>query len=252
MVVKYGTSVDFRQAESLNYVAANTNIRVGLPKVLAIFSDYITHVGRRMEERFIVMDYIPGETFESLWSSLTKDERMEIGLQVKVAIGALRSLSPPDYLGGINQQQYVDAIFMTWPIDPTISGPFKDEDAMNEGMLRRMRQLTDEPFTNLTRSMVSQVLTGHRTVFTHGDIQARNIIVERINDVGFEGKPRFRIALVDFEMSGWYPEYWDFSIATYMARYKPEWHELMQKAPILEPYPLPYLLLAMIRNIIYV
>ena len=32
----------------------------------------------------------------------------------------------------------------------------------------------------------------------------------------------------------------------------PTWHELMQKASILDPYPLPYLPLAMIRNMIYV
>ena len=167
------------------------------------------------------------------------------------ALSNIRSLIPPDYLGGINESRFVDGIFWTKPLDPAICGPFKNEVALNEGMICRIGQLTDEPHTVLIRSMVCQILTDHCTVFTHGDIQPKNIMVERINKVD-DGNARFKVTLIDFELSGWYPEYWEYATAVFAARWQPQWHELMQKASILESYPLPYLLMSMIRNIIFV
>ena len=249
VVVKYGTTVNPSEGETMKYVSQHCNIRI--PKVLAIFSDYDIHLGKEVKEHFIVMELIPGQTLESAWTSLTLDERIEIGEQVRVALSNIRSLIPPDYLGGINESRFVDGIFWTKPLDPAICGPFKNEVALNEGMICRIGQLTDEPHTVLIRSMVCQILTDHCTVFTHGDIQPKNIMVERINKVD-DGNARFKVALIDFELSGWYPEYWEYATAVFAARWQPQWHELMQKASILESYPLPYLLMSMIRNIIFV
>ncbi|KIJ64527.1 hypothetical protein HYDPIDRAFT_90443, partial [Hydnomerulius pinastri MD-312] len=41
----------------------------------------------------------------------------------------------------------------------------------------------------------------HRIVFTHGDIDPRNILVDDQDIV---------VALIDWEMSGWMPEYWEY------------------------------------------
>ena len=175
LAVKYGVCVEFFEGENMKYVDANTSVQKS--NGLAMFSDFTTYAGRQVKEQFIFMDYIPGDTLESAWSSLTWVECVEIGAQAYAAIGDIRSLSAPDYLGGVNRHRLVDGIFMTEPLDEAICGPFGDEDPLNEGMIRPIRQLPDEPHTNLIRSMVAQLLTGHRTVFTHGDIQARNIMV---------------------------------------------------------------------------
>ena len=84
VVVKYGTTVNPSEGETMKYVSQHCNIRI--PKVLAIFSDYDIHLGKEVKEHFIVMELIPGQTLESAWTSLTLDERIEIGEQVRVAL----------------------------------------------------------------------------------------------------------------------------------------------------------------------
>ena len=43
----------------------------------------------------------------------------------------------------------------------------------------------------------------HKTVFTHGDVSGSNILVKG-------GKV---VVLIDFEMAGFYPEYWEYTTA---------------------------------------
>ena len=46
----------------------------------------------------------------------------------------------------------------------------------------------------------------HAIVFTHGFLAFRNIIVK---------DSRFK-AIIDWEMAGWYPEYWEFAKAFWL------------------------------------
>jgi thiamine kinase-like enzyme len=48
--------------------------------------------------------------------------------------------------------------------------------------------------------MVNLTLSGHRPVFTHGDLQPKNIMVERLEDC--DGRLEFRITLLDWESAG--------------------------------------------------
>jgi aminoglycoside phosphotransferase (APT) family kinase protein len=50
---------------------------------------------------------------------------------------------------------------------------------------------------------------------THGDLHPRNIMVKwegaKDEGDGHGGGNRIRVtALIDWELSGWYPEYWEF------------------------------------------
>ncbi|CAJ2508896.1 Uu.00g139220.m01.CDS01 [Anthostomella pinea] len=54
---------------------------------------------------------------------------------------------------------------------------------------------------------------GHRIVLRHGDLNMRNILIENGR---FSG-------IVDWEMSGWYPEYWDYTKAHFITKYKWRW-----------------------------
>lgn len=53
----------------------------------------------------------------------------------------------------------------------------------------------------------------HKIVFTHGDLNMRNVLV---HDGRLSGT-------VDWENSGWYPEYWDYSKAHYITKLKRRW-----------------------------
>ncbi|KAI1667871.1 Phosphotransferase enzyme family protein [Pyrenophora tritici-repentis] len=53
----------------------------------------------------------------------------------------------------------------------------------------------------------------HGIVFTHGDLKPNNIIVK-------DGR---MTAIIDWEMLGWYPEYWEFVKAFYIEFFKDDW-----------------------------
>ena len=43
----------------------------------------------------------------------------------------------------------------------------------------------------------------HRIVLSHGDFHSKNILVQ------VEGESACISGIIDWEMGGWYPEYWD-------------------------------------------
>lgn len=54
---------------------------------------------------------------------------------------------------------------------------------------------------------------GHRIVFTHGDLNMRNVLV---HDRKLSG-------IVDWENAGYYPEYWEYTKAHFVTRIKQRW-----------------------------
>ncbi|KAH6856237.1 kinase-like domain-containing protein [Chaetomium sp. MPI-CAGE-AT-0009] len=77
-------------------------------------------------------------------------------------------------------------------------GPFADEAAFSQCV-----RFSDEPSRR-----------GHRIVFTHADLNPRNILVDRF--VRRDGSTGWRVTgIVDWETAGYYPEYWDYTKALF-------------------------------------
>lgn len=55
--------------------------------------------------------------------------------------------------------------------------------------------------------------SGHNIVFTHADLNMRNVLVHNGRLSG----------IVDWENSGWFPEYWDYTKAHYITKLKKRW-----------------------------
>lgn len=54
----------------------------------------------------------------------------------------------------------------------------------------------------------------HDTVFTHADLNLRNILVDDTGRIS---------AIVDWECAGWYPEYWEYTKMHFTVRFTPRW-----------------------------
>jgi thiamine kinase-like enzyme len=52
---------------------------------------------------------------------------------------------------------------------------------------------------------LGKALDGYQPVFIHTDIQKKNIIVDCVT------ADEFKVSLVDWESSGWYPSCWEYS-----------------------------------------
>lgn len=63
-------------------------------------------------------------------------------------------------------------------------------------------------------------------VFTHGDLNPFNILVSRDKIVG----------LIDWEFSGWYPHYWEYTSAWHGNSTRTEWQALLNE--FLDCYPI--------------
>ncbi|KAK9235697.1 kinase-like domain-containing protein [Lipomyces kononenkoae] len=191
--VKFGNGIPPSEAENMKFLAANSNVPV--PKVYTAFIEPETN------RTFIIMEYLPGDNLQKLHHL------------VRNAIIELRKIPPPNYLGTLNRQPYHDGVFWTKDNNPVISGPFANEKEMNRGILERLRQMESPQYIRLLKEMVDRTLHDHRTVFTHGDLQPKNIMVEGAGS-RTDVVPDIKITLIDWELSGWYPEYWDFCNAT--------------------------------------
>lgn len=238
--VKFGNGIPLSEAENMQFLAASSKVPV--PKVYAAFIDPET------SRTFIIMEYVPGHNLQVLLPSLTLSEGKAVCALIRDAMIELRNIPAPGYLGTLNHRPYHDGVFWTKDKDPSISGPFANQQEMNRGIVERLRQTESLQYVQLLQKMVNSTLHDHRSVFTHGDLQPKNIMVERVEPHDGGNSP-FRITLVDWEIAGWYPEYWDFCNATISCRFKPDWLELIPD--LLNEYPVEYLMMQVVYSTVF-
>jgi len=70
--------------------------------------------------------------------------------------------------------------------------------------------------------MGSLAVEGRAPVFTHCDLQRKNILVEEVQGTAKDEKD-FRISLVDWESAGWYPVYWEYFVAFISLKWDDDW-----------------------------
>ena len=246
VVVKYGRIVSLLEAENLAYVAKMSDVPV--PALLGTLTEPDTGCN------FIVMEFVPGQGLDQIWPTLTPTEKVELERLLRAALGELRRLADPGYLGSVGRQACADGVFWRPEYDVAVSGPFKCESAMNEGILLRLAETEPASHLKLLRTLISSTLYGHKTYFTHGDLQPKNIIVRRRTGAGNKASepndfPTLDVTIIDWEISGWYPEYWEFCNSSIAGAHRPHWLDLVQK--IMPVYNHEYLMMQTIRRLLF-
>ncbi|KAI1735730.1 kinase-like domain-containing protein [Xylaria scruposa] len=224
-ITKYTTNPDGmgatdhpNEAIVLRFVKANTTIPV--PEVLSTDWDRIT------------MEYIEGNTLQQAWPVLTPDQRLDILDQLRGYIAQLRALKGTQ-LGRLDGQGVVVPSIMT-----RSGGPFATLEEFHDWLVKPPKRLQSESM--YWHQITTQLSSECPIVFTHGDIAARNIIVR-------DGKI---VALLDWEFSGWYPEYWEYVFAL-RGLDNIDWETLGLKIPSLftKRYDLEYILVKFILSL---
>ncbi|KAG5757547.1 hypothetical protein H9Q72_014311 [Fusarium xylarioides] len=183
-VIKSGKRIALGEAEALK-VAAQTGIPAPCLRDVHTTPDGQGHIR---------MDYIQGQPLDKLWPDMSVQQKKDITQQLREVVEKMRSLTPPAHLiGACDGLEIRDTrLYFTYH-----SPPCRDEKAFNEFLLSSLYEHTP----SLVREAFSRRLrTNHRVVFTHCDLSPRNILVQ---DQKIQG-------LVDWEDSGWYPEYWEY------------------------------------------
>ncbi|KAJ1671682.1 hypothetical protein EV182_007502 [Spiromyces aspiralis] len=214
------------------FVRQATNIPV--PKLYALYSDPQTG------KNYIMMERIAGETLESLWPSLSEQEKDMVIAKLRQYFDELRRLPSPGYFGRLGGRPLLSFPYHAPSSDPAISGPFKTEDALNEALALRCAQECSSPYMpDFYRQSLPHIFRDHKPTFTHGDLYPNNILVQRLPQDSHPAGERnssdeFKVTIIDWQLSGWYPDHWEYSFAIIGSRWNNDWG--LRVGKILDPY----------------
>ena len=219
-VVKYSCTNDQIEGENLLFLE-QSNFRGFAPQLYAMWKEADGTL-------FLVMERLRGNTLESLWPGLQDSDKERILAKTRAILIKIRTMPHSGFYGSVDQSHMPHHLFY-WPTYPAnISGPFTTERALIEGLISKSRLKAQEngrhPYLAdffEQQLMHDLVVDGRSPIFTHSDIQRKNILVEEVE--GIENEKRFRVSLVDWESAGWYPVYWEYFAAFLSWKWNDDW-----------------------------
>lgn len=192
LYLKVGQSARLlNQARAMDLVARHTDVPV--PRVVdEIYSQ---------QTSYLLMTSVPGTDLGSLLHRLSDAEVAQAAEDLKRHLAQLRRIpklfSPESVIcNAAGQGVYDYRINYSTDRDDL---KFDSEAKFNEYLLQ------DVPDTLHEKAALSHSIP-HRIVFTHGDLNMRNILID---------KGRIS-AIVDWENAGWFPEYWEYTKILYL------------------------------------
>ncbi|KAI5464364.1 kinase-like domain-containing protein [Mariannaea sp. PMI_226] len=202
------------EAETMRFIRANTSIPV--PEVQNAYRD------DESGEVTIIMDFVEGQTLKDAWDEYSEAEQESVISQLRGYMAQLRDFKG-DFIGSIDGTACNDQYFSEIPEG---YGPYKNEQDFNNGIVRAMKMDNENGFSEWRCTVWLSVMKDHEIVLTHGDFDPRNIIVQGSKVA----------AILDWEMAGYYPSYWEYG----KALLRPEWESLWSRCKavdkILEPF----------------
>lgn len=217
-LVKYGKGVRLAEAEALHLISTTTTIPV--PRLIGA---YILD-----DVCYIIMTHEAGVHLEYMWKEATEEEREKVLAQLRDAVKQLRAIKGT-YIGGLHREICRDPLFDAgWSRRPSTYGPYDSEADLNEGIVQAMEDRFPkteggEPREiSATEYLNRQLIRGmknHEIVFTNGDLRPSNILVKEDRS----------IVIVDWGMSGFWPEYWEYFRARVVITAVPDWEVVVEK-----------------------
>ncbi|KAK8043330.1 hypothetical protein PG993_005760 [Apiospora rasikravindrae] len=198
-VVKYGIGVQTMEGENMLFVKESAPSLV-VPNVYAIFSRVQGEEGKGNDGNtdpitinYIVMEYIPGRTLDSCWSRLDDATKTKVVAKLRDYFYQLRQVPSPGYFGAVGRRPFCDDGFVWHREDDEpesiSSGPFDSEEQLLDALIAKYEfhsgsLLQGDRRHEYYRYMLPQVLRSGESVFTHGDLQRKNVMIREDNGGG--------------------------------------------------------------------
>ena len=202
-VIKFGSGfvVKIKEQDTTEYSSLKFLEQYGslipAPKPLGMMT-----VGRHA---YLFMSYVEGDNLEKVWSELNENQKDLLQRQLNVIFGNLRALSRPKscFLGGVLGEACKDARRRTRTSQKIIHNTAEFEDFVFANP-----SFGSPVWISFLRKMLQRDNLSDG-VFTHGDLRPANIMVALDPDGSYKIS-----GIIDWERSGFYPDYWDFVKAT--------------------------------------
>ena len=186
------------EAETMKFVRENTTLPV--PEVI----DYWTYDGKT----YILMEKMPGITLESVWSTLGDDDKRSIMSELRRYVEEIRKIEF-NHIGAVNGNLTLDYRISSDLFEPLYS-------------LQDMYKLrfSQYPLEGIYADYAAEERKFDEVKFVlcHTDLGPYNILVE-------DGRIT---AILDWEGSGCYPEFWEYSINIFHRGYGKEWKNVLE------------------------
>ncbi|KIJ56975.1 hypothetical protein M422DRAFT_238560 [Sphaerobolus stellatus SS14] len=196
------------EANTLRFIRENTTIPVPI-----VIDTWTTDEGS-----ITLMEWIPNcRTIRDCWPTLTQDQRQNIGREIQSYVDQLRSLRRPptsqQLIGPIDKSPFYHDCVLANTCEP-----FASEKDFNDLLVSRVEKfaLMAESARKKLEWIQGNLRDDHRILFTHGDLNPTNILIDRKGNVA---------AIIDWAMSGWMPEYWEYAICAFLTDGLDGWSE---------------------------
>ncbi|KAG5954688.1 hypothetical protein E4U57_004213 [Claviceps arundinis] len=235
-VIKYGLDVSLTEGENMLFVRQTQPLLA--PEVFALFSVETDH-GR---VNYIIMENVVGDRLDQVWDRLGTPEKCRIADTLRLQIETLRKIPAPGYFGCVGRRPFEENMFWATSEDGSddakFDGPFDTESELNDALVQSYRVYGGrDQKANFYRRVLPLVLRENSIVFSHGNLQRKNIML----------KPDGQPVLIGWKAAGWYPAYWEHVIAMFRCEdVVDDWHEYLSR--IINEYPNEYAWFDMIRH----
>lgn len=215
VIVKIGRRVRPSEATALRLVREHTDVPV--PEFVG---------GARYEgEGRLIMGVVPGVTLAEAWDKLSNTTKRRVCEETWEMIGEIRQIKKPRAL----QHRFLCLADGSPCVnDPLVAGarcaepphpPLLDDDAVRA----RIYECYYYAATRRKYGELPVIPRSNVSVFTHNDINPENIM--------FDKESCQITGIIDWEMAGWYPDYWEYASILKPTRWE-DWQEWMdQTAP---------------------
>ncbi|KAF2017930.1 phosphotransferase enzyme family protein-like protein [Aaosphaeria arxii CBS 175.79] len=227
-VVKKGEGIRMAEAHAMRLVSEKTTV-----PVLEVFNAYTDPESGHVH---IVMEFVEGDVLSNVWDKLNSDQQNEITEQLRDYVSQLRQIKG-SFIGSTDGTACEDQLFTDILGG---YGPYENEKAFNQGIVTAFRNTSQGGWIDLVCDMVLS-LKDHEIILTHGDLSPRNIIVQ-----GSKVK-----AVLDWEMTGYYPEYWEYAKAMYRLAWVESWITGRNIEKIMDQYLSELAILLNVRTIVW-
>ena len=210
VALKRDTDLDIAHISTLNHIRHHAP-SLPIPRTFGVLIDR----SRRMYYHF--MTYFPGPSLETHWIHLSDAQKKSVKEQLEPIFQQLRKVpSPPLENGRLTWGSGVPRRCIdTRRWERIAKEEILDEKAFNDFLTTRDRGRG--PWIKMVRSFMRE---DHACAMTHADLHPRNIVVQLVprsengaSDDDLTQKDVKVLGVIDWDKSGWYPEYWEFAKA---------------------------------------
>ncbi|KAF5313887.1 hypothetical protein D9619_013023 [Psilocybe cf. subviscida] len=163
-------------------------------------------------EVFMYLSYIAGVTLDSRLETLSEDELTDVARQMETMLGSIRGLRQPleeIFIGTPDRGPIHDQIWRHDKPKCAFSATREFNEALFAFAEGRVPQFPEHELFQYVRASFSDTASIR---FSHTDLSPLNIIISPTSTEV--------MGIIDWQESGWYPDFWEYVKARYLAPVK--------------------------------